>query len=320
MKDDACELLKILLIEDNSLDRAALLRALRSHNQGIYITEVASIAAACIQLVSHQFDVVLAEYELHDGNALAVLAQINSIPSDRPAMVIIGSYSDDALAEQCILSGAQAYLIKEDIRPGSLLSTIVQAKQHAKQLEELQAEAAHLRIQAEHDALTGLFNRHVFDETMRVCIAQAERYKRIFALLMIDLDDFKQINDKWGHCTGDALLQAISGKLCDVTRDSDRVCRIGGDEFAILLPEIINQRQPAILAERLAEVLLEPLHAFETDILVTASIGIAIYPDNGTTADMLLHNADKAMYRCKQRMHQLEAGADFSNIIQIRPT
>ncbi|HSC74642.1 MAG TPA: GGDEF domain-containing response regulator [Pseudomonadales bacterium] len=320
MTDDTNPLLKVLLVEDNSLDRASLLRALRHHNQGIYITEASSVSAACLQLTSHQFDVILAEYELHDGNALAILSQINAMPSDRPAVIIIGGYSDDALAEQCILTGAQAYLIKEDIRPGSLLSTIAQAKQHVRQLEDLQIEAAHLRVQAEHDALTGLYNRHVFDETLRVCIAQAERYKRTFALLMIDLDDFKQINDKWGHCTGDALLQAIAGKLCDVTRDSDRVCRIGGDEFAILLPEILNHRQPAILAERLAEVLLDPLHAFETDILVTASIGIAIYPDNGTTADALLHNADKAMYRCKQRAHYPEAGTDFSNIVHILPT
>lgn len=321
MTDNSNPLLKILLVEDNSLERASLLRALRQHNQGIHITEVASVAAACLQLISHQFDVILAEYELYDGNALAILAQINAMHDDsRPAVIIIGSYGDDTLAEQCILTGAQAYLIKGDIRPSSLLSTIAQAKQHVRQLEDLQIEAAHLRVQAEHDALTGLYNRHVFDETLRVCIAQAERYKRSFALLMIDLDDFKQINDRWGHCTGDALLQAIAGKLCDVTRDSDRVCRMGGDEFAILLPEILNHRQPAILAERLAEVLLEPLHAFETDILVTASIGIAIYPDNGTTADMLLHNADRAMYRCKQRIHHPESGADFSNIVHISPT
>src|SRR6478735_7444119 len=121
MTDDANPLLKVLLVEDNSLDRASLLRALRHHNQGIYITEASSVSAACLQLTSHQFDVILAEYELHDGNALAILSQINAMPSDRPAVIIIGGYSDDALAEQCILTGAQAYLIKDDIRPGSLL-------------------------------------------------------------------------------------------------------------------------------------------------------------------------------------------------------
>lgn len=293
--------MKILLVEDDSLDRASLMRALRNHNHGLYITEATSIAAACAQLALHHFDVVLVEYQLHDGNAAIILAQINAMPVTRPAVIIIGSYGDDALAEQCILIGAQAYLIKEDIRPHSLFSTIVQAIQHAKQLEELQTEAAHLRVRAEHDALTGLYNRHVFDEGLRVCLAQAERYGRSFALLMIDLDRFKQVNDTWGHCTGDTLLQEIANRLCSITRNSDRVCRMGGDEFAILLPEIINSRQPAILAERLAEVLLEPVCACNVDIHVTASIGIAIYPDHGTTADMLLRNADKAMYRCKHR-------------------
>lgn len=301
--------LKILLIEDNSLDRAALLRALRNHNQGIYITEATSISAASAELNSHSFDVVLVEHQLHDGNAEAILTQIHEMPCDRPAVIIIGSYSDEALAEQCILTGAQAYLIRDDIRPCTLLSTIVQAKQHARQLEELQAEAAHLRVQAEHDALTGLYNRHVFDETLRVCLAQAERYRRTFALLMIDLDEFKLVNDTWGHGTGDTLLQAVAAKLSGITRDSDRVCRIGGDEFAILLPEILNPRQPAILAERLAQTLLEPVHTGEAEILVTASIGIAIYPDNGMTVDALLHNADKAMYRCKHREHDPMAGS-----------
>lgn len=293
--------LKILLIEDNSLDRAALMRALHNHNQGIYITEASSISAACTALASHPFDVVLAEHQLHDGDAETILEQIQAMPRDRPAVIIIGSYGDEALAERCILTGAQAYLIRDDIRPSSLLSSIVQAKQHARQLEELQAEAAHLRVQAEHDALTGLYNRHVFDETLRVCLAQAERYRRIFALLMIDLDEFKHINDTWGHGAGDTLLQAVAARLSSITRDSDRVCRIGGDEFAILLPEILNPRQPAILAERLAQTLLEPVHTGEAEILITASIGIAIYPDNGTTVDALLHNADKAMYRCKHR-------------------
>jgi diguanylate cyclase len=309
MTDNPHTPLKILLIEDNSLDRAALVRALRNHNQGIYITEASSISAACAELASHPFDVVLVEHQLHDGNAEAILEQIHAMPHDRPAVIIIGSYGDDALAEQCILTGAQAYLIRDDIRPSSLLSSIVQAKQHARRLEELQAEAAHLRVQAEHDALTGLYNRHVFDETLRACLAQAERYRRIFALLMIDLDEFKHVNDTWGHGTGDTLLQAVAAKLSGITRDSDRVCRIGGDEFAILLPEILNPRQPAILAERLAQSLLEPVHTGEAEILVTASIGIAIYPDNGTTVDALLHNADRAMYRCKHREHKPAASS-----------
>src|SRR6478735_708685 len=151
MTGDASTLLRILLVEDDSLDRASLMRALRNDNHSFYITEASSINTACFVLESHHFDVILTEYQLHDGNADTLLAQVNAMPHDRPAVIIIGSYSDDILAEQCILTGAQAYLIKEDIRPHSLLSTIVQAKQHAKQWEKLQTEAAHLRVQAEHD-------------------------------------------------------------------------------------------------------------------------------------------------------------------------
>jgi diguanylate cyclase (GGDEF)-like protein len=312
MRDETSQLMKILLVEDDSLDRASLMRALRNHNHGLYITEATSLVAACAQLEQHHFDVVLSEYQLQDGNAATLLAQIHAMPGTRPAVIIIGSYGDDTLAEQCIHIGAQAYIIKEDIRPHSLFSTIVQSIEHARQREEHEAEAAMLRVQAEHDALTGLYNRHVFDESLRSCLAQSERYGRSFALLMIDLDRFKQINDTWGHCTGDNLLQEVAHRLRAITRDSDRVCRIGGDEFAILLPEIIDQRQPAILAERLAEALLDPVCACDVDIHVTVSIGVAIYPDHGTTADMLLSNADKAMYRCKHR--EVPAGSIHSTV------
>ncbi|MEZ5540414.1 MAG: GGDEF domain-containing protein, partial [Pseudomonadales bacterium] len=118
---------------------------------------------------------------------------------------------------------------------------------------------------------------------------------------MLDLNQFKQVNDTLGHCAGDALLQQVAGRLCNLIRDTDTACRIGGDEFAILLPEIINTRQPAILAERLAEALSEPVQTGNGNVLVSASIGIAIYPDDGATTEILMHNADQAMYRSKAR-------------------
>ena len=301
MTTDASHPLRILLAEGNALDRAILARALRDQNHSTYVTEAPSLEAAYAALSTHCFDVILVGHQWHDGDAGHLLLQVQSIPEDKPAVIVVGHDNDDALAERYIDEGAQAYLLHEEIHSRTLFCAIAQARQHAHQLEALKQEAAFLKAQAEHDALTGLYNRRVFDQTLNTCLAQACRYRRQFALLMLDLDQFKQTNDTLGHCAGDALLQQVAGRLCNLIRDSDTACRIGGDEFAILLPEIINPRQPAVLAERLAESLREPVQTGNGNVLVTASIGVAIYPDNGTTTETLMHNADLAMYRCKGR-------------------
>ena len=308
MTGNTDSILRILLVEGDSVDRAALLRALRHGNHGLCITEARCLADACPLLLQHAVDVLLADYELPDGNATDLLDVVAAMDGDRPAVIIIGHDDDDSLAVQCIQYGAQAYLIKESFKPSLLLSSIAQARQLARQQGAQRQQTMKLQAIAEHDALTGLLNRHVFEESLQSCVARAERYGRPFGLLMIDLDGFKQINDLWGHCTGDALLREVAGILARVTSDSDDVYRIGGDEFAILLPETSHAREPAMLAERLAEAMLEPVCADDHEFTVTASIGIALYPEHGTTADQLLRNADKAMYRCKRRGHRPGAG------------
>ncbi len=301
MTSDANYPLRILLAEGNPLDRAVLTRALSSQNHGVYITEVTSLEAAYNALGTHYFDVILVGHQWRDGDADHLLIQVNSATQNKPTVIVLGHENDEALAEHYIEAGAQAYLLHEEIHPCSLFCTIAQARQHARQLEALQQQADHLKEQAEHDALTGLYNRRVFDQTLNTCLAQACRYKRQFALLMLDLDQFKQVNDTLGHCAGDALLQQVAGRLCNLLRDTDTACRIGGDEFAILLPEILNIRQPAMLAERLVDALREPVQTGNGNVLVSASIGIAIYPEDGATTEALMHNADQAMYRCKGR-------------------
>lgn len=316
MTSGASHPLRILLAEGNALDRAVLARALHHQNHSVYVTEVASLEAAFAALGTHCFDVILIGHQWREGDASHILMQVNTIQQNKPAVIVVGHENDETLAEYYIQTGAQAYLLHEDIHTCSLFSAIAQARQHAYQLEALQHQTAELKSQAEHDALTGLYNRRVFDQTLNTCLAQACRYRRQFALLMLDLDQFKHVNDTLGHCAGDALLQQVAGRLCNLIRDTDTACRIGGDEFAILLPEIINARQPAILAERLAESLSKPVQTGNGNVLVTASIGVAIYPDNGTTTETLMHNADTAMYRNKNRDPLLSTPANTTDNLQ----
>ncbi|WP_181870017.1 diguanylate cyclase domain-containing protein [Halomonas sp. DQ26W] len=153
---------------------------------------------------------------------------------------------------------------------------------------------------AQHDALTGLANRALMTERLSQAIGLARRHQHLVALLYLDLDDFKPINDSLGHAVGDSLLQAVASRLRDCMRDIDTVCRQGGDEFAILLAEIRKPEDATKVAEKLLAVLSRPYRIEGHELLITLSIGISLYPDDADDADALMHNADMAMYHTKR--------------------
>ncbi len=151
----------------------------------------------------------------------------------------------------------------------------------------------------QHDALTGLPNRLLLTDRLSVAMSQAERSGGRMALMFMDLDRFKNVNDVFGHEGGDAVLREVARRLRDVMRDADTVSRQGGDEFLILLPEIDNDEDAAHVAEKLIAAVLEPIDLDGTEVILGASIGIVCYPDNGRDAETLLRNADVAMYAAK---------------------
>ncbi len=155
---------------------------------------------------------------------------------------------------------------------------------------------AHL---AQHDFLTGLPNRALLSERLSWAIAQARRHSRRIALLFFDLDYFKQINDSLGHAIGDKLLQLVATRLQGCIRDTDTLCRQGGDEFVILLAEIDQAQDAMPFAEKLLATFAEPCVVDGNKLLLTLSIGIGIYPDDGQDADSVMKSADTAMYYAK---------------------
>jgi len=158
-----------------------------------------------------------------------------------------------------------------------------------------------LRHLATHDVLTGLPNRVLLDDRLQQAIAHANRDMRSFALLVCDLDRFKLINDSLGHRAGDELLQEVARRLSAVARTADTVARFGGDEFVLIGTSIGDSRDAEELASRVMEALREPVRIAAIDIHTSPSIGIAIYPDDGTTMQALLAHADAAMYSAKQQ-------------------
>jgi diguanylate cyclase (GGDEF)-like protein/PAS domain S-box-containing protein len=159
---------------------------------------------------------------------------------------------------------------------------------------------AQIEYQAYHDVLTGLPNRLLFRDRITIALAHARRSGRAAAVLFLDLDQFKHVNDTLGHTVGDRLLQAIGARLVNCVRAEDTVARMGGDEFTILLPELNERRGAATVAQKLIDAVRHPVVIDDHELFVTTSIGIAIFPEDGFDAEMLLKNADRAMYRAKE--------------------
>lgn len=171
-------------------------------------------------------------------------------------------------------------------------------REQEEALRESEARMAHM---AHHDALTGLPNRAMFEDRLHQAVMRAERNDTGFALLYVDLNDFKPVNDAHGHAVGDELLRQVAQRLAGAVRRADTVARIGGDEFAILLMDQQNARDAAsMVCEKCHAVLATPIRVADLALTVGASIGIALYPADGSTADRLIAHADHAMYAAKR--------------------
>ena len=157
-----------------------------------------------------------------------------------------------------------------------------------------------IEFQAFHDVLTGLPNRRLFRDRIQLALAHARRRRSGFAVMFLDLDQVKIINDTLGHTAGDVLLQTIAQRLIGSVRAEDTVARMGGDEFTILVTEASDRRAAATVAQKVLETVAQPMTIETHEVFVTTSVGIAMYPEDGVDADTLLKNADRAMYRAKE--------------------
>src|SRR5262249_26408508 len=176
--------------------------------------------------------------------------------------------------------------------PVGLVTTcedITERKRAEEQIESL----------AYRDILTGLPNRRLFTDRLHVAIGQAERQRTRLAVMFMDLDGFKLVNDTLGHAWGDELLRNVAGRLESAVRQADTVARLGGDEFTLLLPGLDPPADPERIAEKVLAALRPPFVLGSREFLVTGSIGIALYPEHGRDPEALVHNADAAMYRAK---------------------
>jgi len=170
-----------------------------------------------------------------------------------------------------------------------------------RDVTERKAAEETIRQLAYHDALTGLPNRILMHDRLTIAMARAERTHKKLALMMLDLDKFKEVNDTRGHTIGDLLLKAVAERLTQSLRKNDTVSRQGGDEFIVILPDLNDKNDALRLAQKILHIFHTPFRLIDHTISISTSIGIALFPDDGITVDELIKHADSAMYESKKK-------------------
>ncbi|MFQ6371567.1 putative bifunctional diguanylate cyclase/phosphodiesterase [Shewanella sp. YIC-542] len=290
----------LLLIDDDEIDRTAIIRALSKSDIGFTVIEANCAKRAMEHIRKQAFDGILLDYRLPDADGLELLKSLNALLEDGTAIVMISRYEDETLADRCIQMGAQDFLLKDEVNTRSLTRAIRHARQRASLSRALQKTHERLRELAEHDSLTALLNRYGFEISLDQALNTARVEHLELALILLDLDDFKVINDTHGHHLGDRLLVAIAERLRNIVPANGLLARIGGDEFGVVLrgPDALQHAQEMATALLRA---LEPVFVIdELPLFIGACAGIAGYGELASDSSGLLKCADIALYRAKQ--------------------
>jgi len=228
-----------------------------------------------------------------DGSRFWCRLTIRAIDAEKPLEGAISIYEDITVER------AEREALERAVAERTAELKAANERLEAEIGERRQAEARALHI-ADHDSLTGLPNRRLLEDRLTQALALSKRNRKLTATMFVDLDRFKTINDTLGHAVGDIVLKEVAERLVGQLRIGDTVCRVGGDEFLVVLPEIKRAADAAHVARKVIENLSAPIHVDGHELSVTPSIGIAIFPDDGREAEVLIRNADAAMYHVKE--------------------
>ena len=288
---DCGKSMKILLVEDDSEDAEFLRVSLAQHNQSVSLTRASLLSDAVTALENERFDVVLLDLNLPDGRGTECVERIREAEALMPIVVLSG-HGDEDFAVEILNRGVQDYLVKWEGDGRIILRAIRYA------IERKRAEVK-LTYLARLDWLTTLPNRHYLRDELAHVAKRALRGRRTVALLLLDLDGFKTVNETYGRSIGDALLRAVAERLKASLREGDLLARIGADEFAVLLEDADGPREVEALARTIIAAFGEPFQAGSQQLPVTASVGIAVWPVDGADGATLLNNAELALTQAK---------------------
>jgi len=284
----------ILLIDDDRLQFRLTEQMFRSfHGEHFTLEWSGTYEDGLTRLLSGKYAACLLDYQLGPRDGLKLIAEAIEAGCTTPIIFLTAETSTN-VDTAAMRAGALDYLVKGEITPGSLERSLRYALQLAATLQQL-------KMLATRDELTGLINRREFDRVLSEETERSLRFKRPLALVMCDLDCFKSINDTHGHPAGDAVLKAAAAVLLAGVRTIDRVARIGGEEFAVLLMET-DRPEALIAAERMVAMMRKRKIVLPDgkEIGVTLSAGVAVFPLQGSDSSALVHAADQALYVAKR--------------------
>ncbi|OQA31975.1 MAG: Phytochrome-like protein cph2 [Betaproteobacteria bacterium ADurb.Bin341] len=289
MSDD---LVTLLMVEDNAGD-LRLVEEMLLENSGarFRLLHADKITSAIPILDKEKVDIILLDLTLPDTKGLDTLVKMHALSPGLP-IVVLSCVEDESLAIKAVRLGAQDFLVKSHINPGLLARSLHYALER-RQLEE------HLYHLAHHDPLTDLPNRRLFYERLSRALASSRRHQLPLALMLIDLNGFKQINDTYGHKVGDGLLIEAAKRMTDCLRATDCVARLGGDEYIIFISDLGDTQQVARVAQKILQALEAPCTIDGNTLRVYASMGIALFPGDGEEMETLVQKADSVMYVAK---------------------
>jgi diguanylate cyclase (GGDEF)-like protein len=285
--------LRVLIVEDD--DEFATLVArmfLRAFEGELAVARASSLGEALRHVDTLTYDAIVTDLALPDAAQLGAVHELCAAAPSTP-IVVLSSHLDERLVVQAVQAGAQDYLLKTELGEFTLRRAI----RHALERQQLTQELIRL---AHNDALTGLANRTQFSQLLERALGRSRRSGAAIAVMVLDLDHFKDVNDVYGHAVGDRLLRAVADALRSALREVDAVARLGGDEFAAILEDI---KEPACLlevGERAIAAIAAIVDAFGARVEVGASAGFAMSTDGAITAELLVRHADIAMYQAKQ--------------------
>lgn len=295
---DARQKLRILLVEDDKVDYLNTARLLdQAYGSNYTLTWETSPDSAIERIKSAEYDVFLVDYSLGATSGIELINKLESEHKSGLAIIMLTAMDRLKVDLMATEAGATDYLVKSQLKP-EILERSIRYSRHQKEAE------AKVRLLFYYDALTGLANRPLFEKYLEQAISAAKGNSEYAALVFLDLDNFKSINDSLGHHVGDRLLIEVSSRLENCIRSEDVVARLGGDEFVLIFSRLSRDQKEAHeqvirLSDKIRAVVSAPIKIAEHNLRVSCSIGVTLFCDQCSTSETLVKQADIAMYRAK---------------------
>ncbi len=282
----------MLLIDENPRDATLIGEMLRARwPEGLVLAHTDHLKDATQELLDYGASCVVLSLNPDDG--LEPLEQVRTCAPDVP-IVVLSHHGDEEQALRAVRAGAQDYLVKHEMNPTQLRRAVMNAIERNRS----EVQLAHRAL---HDPLTGLPNRALFLDRLGVALDRSRRNATAVAVLFLDVDNFKEINDTLGHAAGDRLLEGLAERLRSMLRPMDTMARFGGDEFTFLFEDLATEREAVLIAERISRTAHLPIIVNDgEEYSVTVSIGIAMVRDPAIASEAVIREADAAMYRAKE--------------------